>query len=164
MSFSHINDIENFNKAVDFGSLAVGQMRPTDIDMSFEFDNKVFVLVEFKCGGARCPRGQWWSLTRTVDRIQGGLEYQAMQEGQESAQDMGMGAFLVVAEHERVDVPNASSSIVRSVYWKGENKSEGFNGMTVADFFLTIGKNLNNRKVIAAGEAGLAFNKANPGK
>lgn len=154
MSFQHIINPEKFSRAVDFSSLTAGAIRPCDVDLSFEFDNKVFINVEFKEGSKSVPRGQYWAMSRTIDVMSEGLAARAAAKGYPTAMDAGMAAMFIVAEHPDVAIPDAASSLVRGIYFDGvytklEDKP------TLASILLKMGTTLNNAKLTQVGENGL---------
>lgn len=159
MSFSHIINKDKFDRAVDFQSLTAGAIRPCDVDLSFEFDNKVFIQVEFKEGSKSVPRGQYWAMQRTVDTLAEGLQARADRQGYMTAQEAGMAAMFIVAEHPDVAIPDAASSKVRGIYYQGVY-SQLDDKPTLADVLFRMGTNLNNDKLKAVGQSGLDSLKA----
>ena len=51
----------------DFVGLRWGNITPTDIDCFVDFQNRLFVIIEYKCGEAQMPRGQELALERLCD-------------------------------------------------------------------------------------------------
>ncbi len=154
MSFQHIINPDKFNRQVDFSTLTAGPVRPCDVDLSFEFDNKVFINVEFKEGNKAVPRGQYWAMSRTVDLMNEGLEARAAAKGCASPMEAGMAAMFIVAEHPDVAIPDAASSLVRGIYFDGVySKME--DKPTLASVLHRMGVNLNNSKLTQVGENGL---------
>ena len=152
--FSHIKNMDKFNKQVDFSGFTVGKIRPCDIDLQFEFGGKLFVTVEFKQKGKKMGIGQRLMSHRMNDMLQAGLEAEALKKGYEDAQEAGYAAFFLVCEHPDVAVPDGASSDVAYVYYKGEKRE--FDDMNLSEFLEKIGRNLGNAKCEAAGKAGLA--------
>lgn len=54
----------------NFAGLQWGSIRPTDIDVFVDFQNKLFVFIEVKYGGGMPPTGQRIALERVCDACQ----------------------------------------------------------------------------------------------
>lgn len=72
------------SQIVDFEGMQYGRCRPTDIDLSIDFNRKVFVFVELKFKGTGLTVGQKIHLMALVDAIEAG----------------GKKAYAILAEHE----------------------------------------------------------------
>lgn len=96
------------SQLVDFDGLQWGKCRCTDIDISFDWQGKLFGFVEIKTGDAPLTVGQKIHLTSLVDAIEAG----------------GRKAVAIVASHSTPlssDVM-ASDCTVRQVYTGGKWK------------------------------------------
>ena len=94
------------SQLVDFDGLQWGKCRCTDIDISFDWQGKLFGFVEIKTGDAPLTLGQKIHLTSLVDAIEAG----------------GRKAVAIVASHNTPlssDVM-ASDCTVRQVYTGGK--------------------------------------------
>jgi len=89
----------------DFSSLAFGAITPTDIDAFMDFGGKVFVIIEAKCGNAKCKPGQQLALERLCDACQAG----------------GVETILILASHPKTDEDIEYSTLpVSGMRYKGK--------------------------------------------
>lgn len=104
---------ERRKQLVDFSSLRIGRITPTDCDGLIEYHGKAYILFEIKHRDAKVPEGQLKALTRMIDALNHASKY----------------AVLIIAEHN-VDNPaediNAADCKVRS--WYDGRKQGCFNG------------------------------------
>ena len=73
----------------------LGIISPTDVDLVFEFQGKVIIMVEYKKINAYLPKGQKRTLTTMINAMQGKSTKNKPYQGKERYQ----GAYLLVAEH-----------------------------------------------------------------
>lgn len=86
----------------DFAGLEWGSITPTDIDMSLDFQGKLFVFVDFKYKDAPFPDGQRKHLEYLVDAIaKGGAKAVACVaiHGQEIGQDIACKSAIVESRY-----------------------------------------------------------------
>ena len=101
--------IKNRNRAAQllaFDDMQYGKCRPTDIDLSIDFQGKYFVFTELKGRGVPLTLGQKIHLTGLVDAIEAG----------------GREAIAILAHHDTPscdDDVHVAESIVHSVYQGG---------------------------------------------
>lgn len=67
-----IKSREFISQQVGFDGLQFGLCRPTDIDLSIDFQGKCFIFVELKTGSAPLTVGQRIHLSSLVDAIRAG--------------------------------------------------------------------------------------------
>lgn len=83
------------------------KITPTDIDGLIEYDNRAYILMEFKYRDAKVPYGQKLAMVRMVD------DFTAR----------GKIAALLICEHD-VDDPeqdvDAAKATVRKIYYNGQ--------------------------------------------
>lgn len=98
-----INNRERAKQLSAFDGMQYGLCRPTDIDVSLDFQQKCFVFVELKGGTAQLTKGQKIHLMGLVDAIVAG----------------GRKGYAILANHDTKD-PNhdikVSHSVVRCIY------------------------------------------------
>ena len=112
---SLIKNRDRAKQLLAFDGMQYGRCRPTDIDLSMDWQGKTFVFVEMKGRGAPLTLGQKLHLEGLVNAIRAG----------------GKTAWAIVAEHDTAyhehDVHCAESK-VRVVYdgnsWAKENLGE----------------------------------------
>ena len=100
--FNQLPIFENLRFVVPNKRNECGIQSPTDIDLLFEFQKKILIIVEYKKEGNEMPNGQERTLTSNIDMTR--YPY----------------AFLLVAEHNVPDNKDydASTSIVKKIYAK----------------------------------------------
>ena len=69
---STIRDAGLMSQVTDYAGMQYGQCRPTDIDLSMDFNKEVFIFVELKFEGTSLTLGQRIHLIGLVDAIEAG--------------------------------------------------------------------------------------------
>ena len=64
---SLIRNSKQVKQTIDFTGVENGKIHPTDIDVVFEFDNEVLILMEVKRKGSKIPIGQRLVLERIAN-------------------------------------------------------------------------------------------------
>ena len=93
------------SQIIDFKGMLYGRCRPTDIDLSIDFNKEVFIFVELKFAGNGLTTGQKIHLLGLVDAIEAG----------------GREAYAFLATHEAgpdEDI-QAATALPIMVYTKG---------------------------------------------
>ena len=101
-----INNRKRAAQLLAFDNMQYGKCRPTDIDVSMDFQGKCFIFTELKGGTAPLTLGQRIHLTGLVDAIEAG----------------GREAYAILAHHNTPDTAHdvhVAESIVHSVYSGG---------------------------------------------
>lgn len=57
------------SQQIDYSGLTMGKITPTDLDGLIEYQNKCFILFEYKVEGTQMPLGQSLALTRLIDAL-----------------------------------------------------------------------------------------------
>lgn len=99
---SKIHNRARIRQIIDFDGLEWGKLRPTDIDLSIDWQGKTFVFVELKSAGTALTLGQRIHLEGLVKAIRAG----------------GRLAWAVFAQHD-TDVSEdvtAADAVVSSIY------------------------------------------------
>ena len=107
-----------------FDGMQYGRCRPTDIDLSVDFQGNMFVFAELKGVGVQLTLGQRIHLTGLVDAITAG----------------GKQAVAILAHHDTKDCDHdvhCAESIVHSVYYGGGGNWERIFGEITLDKFIT---------------------------
>jgi hypothetical protein len=109
------NNRQHVHQVIDFASLRWGKQYPTDLDAMLEFQNKLFVFVEYKYGNSPVPTGQKLALMRLADAI------------------THIPSYVLVASHNTdiQDDIHAGKAIVTGVYHKGAWSTPKTTGITV---------------------------------
>lgn len=79
-----IRNKEYMSQIVDFNGMVYGRCSPTDIDLSMDFQKKVFIFVELKFKGTGLTTGQKIHMMGLVEAIEDG----------------GRRAYAILAEHD----------------------------------------------------------------
>jgi len=89
-----IRNRERASQLINFSGLRYNRITPTDIDGFIDFGNKLFVVLEYKCGGAPVKDGQRLALERI-------------------ASGSAVPCYVLVAEHpnESGDIDGANSTL-----------------------------------------------------
>ena len=123
---------ERAKQIIDYSGIKFDRkISPTDIDGLVEYDNKAYVLMEFKYRGNTMPYGQSLAMTRMID------DFTA--QGKESA--------FLVCEHNVTNPEediDAAKATVREVYYEGKwgKPNTGFSNVkTFVDQFIRHVKN-----------------------
>lgn len=99
---------ERAKQLINFKNIRLDRkITPTDIDGLIEYDNKAYILMEFKYRGNEVPFGQRLAMVRMID------DFTAR----------GKWSMLLICEHDVVDPEqdiDASKATVRRIYYKGE--------------------------------------------
>lgn len=108
---------------VDFSGLRYGKITPTDLDGLIEFQNKAFILYEYKYQNADMPPGQKLALTRLIDCL-----------------NLSKPSVLFLCRHEiadcESDIPGARI-IVAKRYYRGKwRDGDGRTAREYTDTFL----------------------------
>ena len=102
-----INNRKRASQLLAFDHMQYGKCRPTDIDLSMDWQGKFFTFVELKGGTAPLTIGQKIHLMGLVDAIEAG----------------GREAIAILAHHNTPDTDHdvhVAESIVHSVYQGGQ--------------------------------------------
>lgn len=101
-----INNRARAAQLLAFDGMQYGKCRPTDIDLSMDFQGNYFIFTELKGMGLPLTLGQKIHLTGLVDAIEAG----------------GKQALAIVAHHDTKDTSHdvhCANAIVHSVYQGG---------------------------------------------
>jgi hypothetical protein len=95
-----IRNRERAGQLIDFRGLRFNRITPTDIDGFIDFGNELFVVLEYKCGGAPLPQGQRLALERYASAAK-------------------VPCYVLIGEHENTsgDIDGANSHLRE--YWNG---------------------------------------------
>ena len=107
-----------------FDGMQYGKCRPTDVDLSVDFQGNMFVFAELKGKGVQLTLGQRIHLTGLVDAITAG----------------GKQAVAILAHHDTPDTEHdvhCAESIVHSAYYGGGGNWERIFGEKTLDKFIT---------------------------
>jgi len=102
---TYVRNKQLMSQIIDFNGLLYGKCRPTDIDLSLDFNKEVFIFAELKFRGTALTLGQRIHLMGLVDAIEAG----------------GRMAYAVVSWHEtpKGEDIQARDSVVKNVYFEG---------------------------------------------
>lgn len=120
-------------QTIDFTGVQAGKIHPSDIDVCFEFDNKLLILQEVKRRYNKIPKGQELLLTRMVD---------AWQECREN------GVVLKIEhEHkdEETDIP-LKFCYVTGRYHKGQWKFYEYGTQNYIEYINKLGEYFSIKK------------------
>ena len=134
-----IKNRDRAKQILAFDNMNYGRCRPSDIDLSVDFQGNMFVFAELKGVGVQLTLGQRIHLTGLVDAITAG----------------GKQAVAILAHHDTKDCEHdvhCAESIVHSVYYGGGGNWERIFGEITLDKFITDLHNVYqaNRKAGAA--------------
>lgn len=127
---SEIRNRYLMSQITDFKGMVYGRCRPTDIDLSIDFNKEVFIFTELKYVGTGLTIGQKIHLMGLVDAIEAG----------------GRKAYAILAHHSTPTGEDirASSATITSVYTKGEWHTE-MEGMSLHKAIDTLHYAYTNR-------------------
>ena len=100
-----IRNKQLMRQIIDFNGMLYGKCRPTDIDLSMDFNKECFIFTELKYRGTALTIGQRIHLMGLVDAIEAG----------------GRQAYAIVAWHTTASDEDiqAGESMVKNVYTEG---------------------------------------------
>ena len=119
-----IKNRDRAKQILAFDNMNYGRCRPSDIDLSVDFQGNMFVFAELKGVGVPLTLGQRIHLTGLVDAITAG----------------GKQAVAILAHHDTKDTEHdvhCAESIVHSVYYGGGGNWERILDKTTLDKFIT---------------------------
>lgn len=120
-----INNRDKAKQLLAFDGMKYGLCRPTDIDISMDFQQKCFVFVELKTLGAPLTTGQKVHLQGLVDAIVAG----------------GKQATAILAHHSTPECEHdvhCAESVVHSVYTGGRGGWEKIHPLTTLNDFIKL--------------------------
>ena len=104
MNRGKIRNREQASRIKDYSGLRYGKITPTDIDGFMDFNDKVFIFLELKAGGALPPYGQRLALQRLCD----------------ACEKAGKESLVLIASHEAEGDIEAASLPVVQMRFRGE--------------------------------------------
>lgn len=111
-----IQDLQRLQQSAEFDNIRFTNQRgtimaPTDMDMFFDYQKRLNIVVDFKLPNKGLEKGQYWTYTNMVDLLQRGGEID----------EPNYGAYFMIVEHNTPrDIPlfDASTCVVKHVYYK----------------------------------------------
>lgn len=121
-----INNRARAKQLLAFDGMQYGKCKPTDIDVSIDFQQKCFVFVELKGGNQRLTQGQKIHLMGLVDAIvAGGREAHAIlanHDTMDTSHDVHVAEATAVSVYsgngswEEINVKKSVDTVIQEIY------------------------------------------------